>query len=165
LRERSWGDLKLIIAELEQRVDERDQEIAERDLEIEELVRENARLKNELAFDRASPRQFEGIVAPTDATIVRPSGEPVVHAVSRDSYEIAVPVNYGHPDYTAWARLVATPITELSVRELDWLFQDNHANLDALETAYPGAGVRLTERIRQRIGEVADRHIVDHAPA
>ena len=57
---------------------------------------------------------------------------------------------------TRWAKLLAARISELSVRELDWLLADNAVHFDALETAYRGAGSGLTKRVRERIDELED---------
>lgn len=43
---------------------------------------------------------------------------------------------------TGWAKLLAAHVTELSIRKLDWLLQDNRAHLDALERFVPGCPCR-----------------------
>ncbi len=159
LGEATREDLELIVGELQSRLDARDQELLTLSAELAERDREIARLKNDLAWERAERRQLEGLVAPAAATVVRPDGETVeiIHAVSRDSYEVPVPSAYGQPDFAAWARLVKVRIAELSLRELDWLLQDNRESLDAVEGFQQGAGSGLTQRIRQRIEELADK--------
>lgn len=160
LRDRSREDLDTLIGELGEQLADRDREILEKDGLIENLQCENEQLKNDLAWAHRRIRQLEGIVTPpVAATVLRPDGEPVevVHAVTRTSQEILPPVSYGHPDYTAWTKMVRSRITQLSAIELQWLLDDNRTHFDALEKAYPGAGCGLETLINARIVEVEGR--------
>jgi hypothetical protein len=162
LRDRSREDLDMLIGELGEQLADRDREILEKDALIENLQRENAQLRDDLAWAHRRIRQLEGIVTPpVAATVVRPDGEAaeIVHAVTRASQEVLPPLSFGYPDYHAWARIIASRITKLSAIELQWLLDDNRIHFDAYERAHPGAGRGLEGRINARIAELeaADR--------
>jgi hypothetical protein len=157
LGERSREDLEAIIAEQDTLIADRDREILDKEVLLEEQNRRIAQLEQDLAWERQTRRQLEAVAAPAAATVVRPDGSvEIVHAVTRESQEVSPPLNHGQPDYVAWAkRLIAPRIGKLSVLELDWLLADNRAHFDAYETAFPGAGVALKDRVNARIAELA----------
>jgi hypothetical protein len=158
LGERSREDLEALIRELDIIIEERDREIIEQATLLEEKNRAIKQLQNDLAWARSEIRQLEGVITPPmPATAVRPDGEAVevVHAVARANQEVPPPLQNGHPDYVTWAKkLIAPRIERLSAQELHWLLADNSAHLDAYETAYPGAGAGLEDRINARIAEL-----------
>jgi uncharacterized coiled-coil protein SlyX len=140
-------------------------QLADRDRYIDELEtllaekdRLIAQLQTDVAWERTRVRQLESsAVPPGAATVIRPDGKTaeIVHAISRQSQEVSPPLSHGHPDYAAWAKEIASRIDGgLSVMELHWLLDDNAAHLDAYETAFPGAGVALEDRISRRIAEL-----------
>jgi hypothetical protein len=160
LGERSRDDLEALIGELGEQLADRERHIIELEELLTEKDREIARLRNDLACERATRMQLEAAATPAAApvTVVRPDGETaeIVHAVSRQSQEIVPPESYGRPDYGTWALLVAERIEGLSTLELYWLLADNSAHLEAYEAAYPGAGAGLRDRINVRIAELAE---------
>jgi hypothetical protein len=150
--------LRTLVDDLFHQIDDRDRHITELDELLAEKDNENKRLKEDLNWERTENRQLKSLAAPPagPVTVMRPDGETVeiVHATSRENREIMPPESYGHPDYAAWARLMAEKIAELSAPELTWLLADNRAHIAACETAYPGAGRGLEDRIRTRIAEL-----------
>jgi hypothetical protein len=157
LGERTREDLEALVAGLEDTLSDRDREIAELNAAIEEKDREIRQLREDLAWERARNRQLAAIVTPpAAATVVRPDGEvaEIVHAVTRASQEITPPVKYGHADYLAWAKRVLEHSDKLSALELHYLLADNSEHLDEYEHSFPGAGIGLEDRIRERIDKL-----------
>jgi hypothetical protein len=134
-----------------------EREIAEKDVLLAAKDREIAQLRNDLAWERAARKQLESVAAPfAEATVVRPDGESaeIVHAVARESQEIAPPLKYGRPDYPAWAKLVKDRVATLSAPERRWLLTDNAAHFHDYEVSFPWAGIALEHRVKLRIAEL-----------
>jgi hypothetical protein len=112
----------------------------------------NAQLQNDNAWLKTEVSQYQGIVTP-----------PIAAEEIRECREIPMTFYLGQPAYGRWAQVMARKIAAAATaEELKWLREDNRHHIAAYETAIPGGGRGVEQRISERLIEVQHGRRIDN---